>query len=95
MPRALEHLGYSEAEIADILAYLCGRLTLIDAPHVNAESLMAKGFGPVDLKKAEGALPGVLELEFAFTPWILGEALMQRLGYAPEQYKRPRLQSAR
>lgn len=89
VPKALEHLGYSEGEIADILAYLCGRLSLKDAPHVNVESLMAKGFGPGDLKKAEGALPGVLELEFAFTPWILGEALMQRLGYAPEQYNAP------
>ena len=51
--------------------------------------MKAKGFGPGDLAKAEGVLPGVLELEFAFTPWILGDSLMGRLGFSPEQYGAP------
>ncbi len=89
VPKALERLGYTPEEIADILTYLCGRLTLKDTPHINAESLKAKGFGPGDLNKVEGALPGVFELEFAFTPWILGEGLMDRLGFSPEQYSAP------
>ena len=89
VPEALERLGYSSNEITDILTYLCGRLSLKDAPHVNNESLKAKGFGPGDLAKAEGVLPGVLELEFAFTPWILGDGLMGRLGFSPEQYGAP------
>ncbi len=89
VPKALERLGYTPEEIADILTYLCGRLTLKDAPHINAESLKAKGFSPEDLENVEGALPGVFELGFAFSPWILGDGLMDRLGFSPEQYSAP------
>ncbi len=89
VPKALERLGYSSDEISDILTYLSGRLSLKGAPHINVESLTARGFSPVDLAKAEGALPGVLELEFAFTPWILGDGLMGRLGFSSEQYSAP------
>ena len=89
VPRALQHLGYSEDHIEDIIAYICGTLTLLDTPHINRESLKAKGFTAEDLMKVEASLPGVFELKFAFMPWALGEETMARLGFTPDQYNAP------
>ena len=95
VPRALKRLGYSPGEISEILTYLCGGLSLQDAPHVNAGSLTAKGFRSEDLEKAEAALPGVLELEFAFTPWTLGRGPDGTTGLLPRTIQHARIQSAR
>jgi ribonucleoside-diphosphate reductase alpha chain len=86
VPRALQRLGYSEDQIEDIIAYICGTLTLLDSPHVNRESLKEKGFTPEDLLKVEASLSGVFELSYAFMPWALGDEMMSRLGFTPDQY---------
>ena len=65
---ALRNLGYSEQERTDILTYVLGTLSLDGAPHINRESLAAKGFTDADLDRVEAALPGVFELGFAFSP---------------------------
>jgi ribonucleoside-diphosphate reductase alpha chain len=39
VPRALDHLGYSEAQVAEILAYIDEHKSIIGAPHVAAEHL--------------------------------------------------------
>ncbi len=86
---ALKNMGYSESQIRDMLTYVMGTLTLNGAPHINRETLKAKGFTEEELTKIEGCLPAVFELAFAFSPWSLGEAAMTRLGFAPEQWKNP------
>jgi ribonucleoside-diphosphate reductase alpha chain len=86
---ALRRLGYSPEQIEDILRYVLGTLSLEGAPHINRESLRARGFTDADLARIEQALPSVFELFFAFSPWTLGEETMRRLGFTPEQWTRP------
>jgi len=63
-----------------------GTMSLQRAPHINAGTLMTKGFTAQDIAKIEAALPAVFEIGFAFNQWTLGEETMQRLGFTPEQY---------
>ncbi len=87
---ALKNLGYTPAQIHDILQYVLGTLKLSGAPHINMESLKAKGFTDEELAKAEVCLPTVFELAFAFSPYTFGEATMTRLGFKPEQWQNPK-----
>jgi len=89
VPEALKRLGYSPAEVQEIVAYVCGTNTLLAAPHVNRASLKARGLLDEDLAKIEGALLSSFELELAFAPWILGEEAYARLGVPEDQMKRP------
>ncbi|MCS7255845.1 MAG: vitamin B12-dependent ribonucleotide reductase, partial [Thermomicrobium sp.] len=86
---ALERLGYAPEQIEDILRYVLGTLSLDGTPHINRESLRARGFTDDDLARIEAALPGVFELRHAFSPYVLGEATMRRLGFTPEQWSQP------
>lgn len=82
---ALQNLGYSEAEVADIMQYVMGTLTLEGAPHINRETLKEKGCTDQDIANIEKNLPSVFELPFAFNKWTLGEETMRRLGFTEEQ----------
>jgi ribonucleoside-diphosphate reductase alpha chain len=86
---ALRALGYSEAEVRDIMRYVMGSLSLEGAPHVNRQSLKAKGFSDQDIANVEKNLPQVFELSFAFNRWALGEESLRRLGFTPEQWENP------
>jgi len=82
VPAALANLGYSPAEVQEIVAYVSGTNTLLGAPHVNRRTLAQKGFDDQDLDKIEAAIPGVFDLDSAFAPWVLGEETYARLGGA-------------
>ena len=86
MPTALRTLGYVEAQIDDVIAYVRGHGTLDGAPDINRETLKAKGFTDEDIQKVENNLKGVFELKFAFNVWILGEDIMRRLGISETEY---------
>ncbi|MBK8253543.1 MAG: vitamin B12-dependent ribonucleotide reductase [Polyangiaceae bacterium] len=88
VPEALRRLGYVEAEVQEIVAYVSGTNTLLAAPHVNRASLKKKGLNDDDLSKVEAAIPGVFDLELAFSPWVLGEHTYERLG-APSSVRKP------
>jgi ribonucleoside-diphosphate reductase alpha chain len=93
---ALETLGYSPAQIRDILVYLLGTLSL-DVPLPDpdgsipqagaapsfADFLRDRGLIQEDLDRVTDALPGVFDLSFAFAPWALGDAALERLGLDP------------
>src|SRR5690606_17389112 len=64
---ALKHLGYSREQRKAIIDYVVGTLTLRGAPHVNNESLRAKGLTDADISRIETALQGSMELSFAVT----------------------------
>lgn len=85
VPEALRRLGYSEIEVQEIVAYVSGTNTLLAAPQVNRASLKARGLTNEDLAKVENALPGVFDLELAFSPWVLGEEAYTRLGFTPDR----------
>lgn len=88
VPQALRNLGYSETEITEIVNYAKGTATLHNAPVINTESLLAKGFNSADLAKIEGGLLAAFEIGFAINQWVLGEETMQRLGFSAEQYNK-------
>ncbi len=73
VPAALRRLGYGEEEIRDIVACCRGRGTLKGAPHINPETLLAKGFTDKALEKVEAAIESAFEIGFAFNKFTLGE----------------------
>jgi len=89
VPEALRRLGYAEAQIREIVAYVSGTNTLLGAPHVSRGSLKHKGLTDEDLAKVEQAIPGVFDLHLAFAPWVLGKETYERLGVTPERMSVP------
>ncbi len=92
---ALQHLGHKPEEIEEILRYVVGSMTLKGAPGVSREALKAKGLTDEEIAKVEDALPGVFELSYALSPWVLGEAALSRLGIKPEELHKPGFDLAR
>jgi ribonucleoside-diphosphate reductase alpha chain len=86
---ALVNLGYTPDQIHDIIKYVMGTLSLHDAPHINWQSLISKGFTEAELEKIEQSLPGMFELSFAFSPWSLGEAFFKRMEISHEEWQAP------
>jgi ribonucleoside-diphosphate reductase alpha chain len=90
LPPALTRLGYTAEQIDEIVRYCRGAGTLEGCPHINVESLKAKGFTDEVSKRVEAMLPGVFELSFAFTRWTLGdEFLRDHLNLAQKQLESP------
>ncbi len=86
VPPALRRLGYSEAQIADIVKYAAGHGTLVGCPFINPESLKARGFTDEALAKVEAALATAFEIQFAFNKWTLGEDFCRNvLGFSDAQ----------
>jgi len=94
---ALESLGYSEEQVRDILTYVLGTLTL-DTPmpaHDGAMGgagergdlshfLRAKGVTNEEIARISDALPGVFELRFAVSPWMLSDETLRAMEIDPE-----------
>ncbi len=82
---ALKALRYTDDEMADIMKYVIGTLSLEGAPHINRASLKQKGFTDEDIAKVETNLPQVFDIRFAFNKWVLGDEAMKRFGFTKEQ----------
>jgi ribonucleoside-diphosphate reductase alpha chain len=81
LPPALASLGYGDGQIEEIVAYCVGRRTLKGAPHVNHDSLRARGFDDEGLARVEAGLETAFDINFAFNAWTLGEGYIgARLG---------------
>ncbi len=89
VPAALRNLKYNEEEITTIVNYAKGSATIKNAPHVNPDSLRAKGFTDADLERLDKAIVSAFEIGFAFNVWTLGEDCLHRLGFKAEQYNAP------
>ncbi len=89
IPVALTNLGYTAAEVTDIITYMKGTGDITNAPHVNAASLKAKGFTDQDFANVNAGLKSAFEVQFAFNPWTLGEETMKRLGFVEDVYMKP------
>jgi ribonucleoside-diphosphate reductase alpha chain len=74
VPEALRTLGYSEDDVAEIIRYAVGHATLKGAPHVNHDTLAAKGFDAETLAKVESSLGAAFDIKFVFNKYTLGEA---------------------
>lgn len=90
VPPALAKLGYSPEQIGDVIRYCQGSGSLAKCPHINRANLKARGFTDEALDKIEAQLPGVFELQFAFTRWCLGDDYcIKHLGLTKEQLDSP------
>ena len=86
IPTALLNLGYTQEETDAIVNYAKGHATFKGAPHINEETLLAKGFEASDIEVLNKAVESAFEINFVFNVHTLGEDCMKRLGFAPEQY---------
>ncbi len=72
VPAALEKLGYSTAQAAEIVAYAVGHGSIGNCPGINTTSLIGHGFGARELEKIEAALPSAYDIRYVFNQWTLG-----------------------
>ncbi|HXG08771.1 MAG TPA: vitamin B12-dependent ribonucleotide reductase [Gemmataceae bacterium] len=90
LPPALARLGYTPAQINDIIRYCLGTGTLQGCPHINPASLKARGFTDEVLQRIEAQLPSAFELPFAFNRWTVGDDFCRnRLGISKEELEKP------
>src|SRR6056297_2231689 len=90
VPAALEKLGYSPAEIEEIIAYAVGHGTIGNAPGINHTSLVGHGFGEAELAKVDAALGSAFDIRFVFNQWTLGaEFCTQVLGIPTDKLNDP------
>ncbi len=88
VPSALQRLGYSEAQIAEIVSYISGTNTFAGAPHASRKWLQEKGLTREEIDRAERALRGVFEVSEALVPRVIGAGAYKRMGIEPEVYER-------
>ncbi|MFQ5618889.1 MAG: vitamin B12-dependent ribonucleotide reductase [Rhodospirillales bacterium] len=85
VPAALDRLGYSEEQIAEIVRYAVGHGSLKAAPGIDHAALRTRKFTDQAIAAVEGALADAFDIKFVFNKWTLGEAFCtETLGLAPE-----------
>ncbi len=90
VPSALEGLGYSSAQIEEIVSYAVGHGTIGNAPGINHTSLIGHGFGQNEINKIEAALGSAFDIRFVFNQWTLGEEFCTNiLGIPAEKLNDP------
>jgi ribonucleoside-diphosphate reductase alpha chain len=90
VPAALEKLGYSTSQAAEIVAYAVGHGSIGNCAGINPTALIGHGFGPRELEKIESALPSAFDIRFVFNQWTLGEEFCtQTLGIPTEKLNDP------
>ena len=85
LPLALRRLGYTEEQIKEIELYALGHGTLQNAPHINFESLKAKGFTDEEIQKLDAGAKSAFDIQFAFNPTAIGADTLKRIGLTDEQ----------
>ena len=89
VPKALQRLGYTEAQVADIVSYVTGTNTFTGAPHCGRKALLENGLTEREIEKAEEALRGVFDVGAALAPWVIGTEAYERLGIDAAVYNKP------
>ena len=90
VPLAVERLGYDEAQRDDIIRYMLGNGTLVEAPDVNRESLKRKGLSGEVIDQLEQAIPTTTSLKMLVTPLHVGEEYcLEKLDVTQEQVTSP------
>src|SRR5690606_38691162 len=82
-------LGYSEDEIAEMVAYAVGHGNLDEAPHINRASLRDKGLRDETIEAVNAALKSAFDIRFVFNRWTVGDAQMTELGVPQERLADP------
>ena len=86
VPDALRQLGYTREQVWEIAEYCAGTGRLEGAPHVNRNTLAAKGFTQPALDAVDEALRTAFHISFAFNRHVLGDdCCREALGFSDEQ----------
>ena len=86
VPEALKNLGYTPKQIGEISSYAVGHGNLQRSPHINHNSLKAKGFARIQIDQIEVAIETAFDITFAFNRWTLGDDFCTEiLGFTAEQ----------
>jgi len=86
VPAALQKLGYSKGQIQEILDYIVGKGTLVDAPFINWRTLKEKGLSDDELIRVEANIKNTFGLSMAFNKYNIGESALERLDVTPDVY---------
>ena len=89
VPLALQRLGYDANAIERIIRFAIGHGTLQGAPHINEDSLTAKGFTERELEMFAKVLPNVLDIRMAFGRGLIGDEALTRLGVTMAEREKP------
>ncbi|MFQ5482734.1 MAG: adenosylcobalamin-dependent ribonucleoside-diphosphate reductase, partial [Nitrospinaceae bacterium] len=85
VPAALKRLGYNPAQIQDIVSYCVGSGSFKNAPGINRETLLEKGFTHELIDRVEAELPRVFDITFAFNKFVLGESFCKSALHLPPE----------
>ncbi len=80
VPKGLKKLGYSKAQIKEIVDYIVGTSSFSTSPHINREELLKKGLSDEKITEAESLLAGSFDINQAFKDIKLTD-----LGFSLEQ----------
>ena len=86
VPVALNYLGYKKQEIQEIIHYIVGKGSLVEAPFINWKTLKEKGLTEEKLIAIEKNLASLFTINMAFNKYSLGEDLMETLSISKETY---------
>jgi len=90
VPQALKHLGYNAQQAKDIVSYCVGAGSLVGAPHINPQTLAAKGMPSEIIDRLNEELPRSFEIGFAFNRWTVGDDVITgKLGVSVEELEAP------
>jgi len=89
VPGALRRLGYDDPTIAKIVRHALGTGSLHDAPHINRATLLERGLLAPEIDLIEKALPGMLDIRFAFVRGVMSDDTLSRLGISVLEREKP------
>ena len=89
VPLALRRLGYTDQAVDRIVRYAVGSGSFDEAPHVNRSTLMHKGLLDEEVDRLENALPGMLDIRFAFSRGMMSDETLTRLGVGQAEREKP------
>jgi len=84
IPAALEQLGYTPEQIADVVLWAVGHGNLARCPTISHDALRLRGFDESVIARVDEALRASFEIRNAFSPHVLGEAFLGGLGFTQE-----------
>ncbi len=79
VPRALQALGYTEAQRQDMLNWVLGHQTLEGCPTIDRAALKSKGLADETIDNVEASLSSVFGFRDAFATYILGDGVREAL----------------
>lgn len=87
--KALANLGYSQAERQQIIDYALGTSTLEGNTAINRASLLVKGLTNEEIDAVEKTLKSAFDIRYSFNRYVLGDAVMERLGVTSDEEADP------